>query len=401
MSSGHNLGFARLKGRENFTEWKTGAKAYLISKGHWNYVITELAQTASPDEIGKDAKACAEIILLIEPNLYSYIENAETAKKAWDSLIEIFEDKGTMCKVSLFKQWISLQLSECSSMHEYVNKSVSLRAKVRTAGFEIGEDIAGSILLCGLSDEYKPLIMSMEAKDKLTLDYVKNLLLQSIGCEEASENALSAQNRKKFNKKFNNNVKKPDKCYDCDGPHYRSKCPNREKGKWEKSDFVLFTSFGDRENHSKPILNDNSVSEICNSASSMALYSALATDVKNDDWYVDSGATRHMSHLNLELENVKKSPVKEVTVANNEKLKINHVGDLKCHIGEQLSNVTLKNVHYIPNLCVNLLSVSEMVKNGSTVVFDIDGVIIYGKNKKDMIANGKLSHRLVVSVPGL
>lgn len=79
---------------------RPGAKAYLISKSHWNHVITELSASATADEKGKNAKACAEIIVLVEPNLYSYIENAETAKKAWDSLRE---DKGTMRKVSLFK----------------------------------------------------------------------------------------------------------------------------------------------------------------------------------------------------------------------------------------------------------------------------------------------------------
>lgn len=275
-------------------------------------------------------------------------------------------------------------------MHEYVNKSVSLRAKVRTAGFDIDEDIAGSILLCGLSEEYKPLIMSMEAKDKLTLDYVKNLLLQSIGCEGASENALSAQNRKKFNRKVSNKNRKPVKCYDCDGPHFRSKCPNKKTYNSEKSEMVLFASFedGNRVNHDERFFNANFDLDNCSSESSMVLYSALAADVKNDDWYVDSGATRHMSHLKLELENVKDSTVKRVTVANNDKLKIDHIGDLKCKIGEHLNSVTLKDVHYIPNLCVNLLSVSQMVKNGSTVVFDIDGVRIYGKNKKDIIANG-------------
>lgn len=204
MNSQH-LAFERLKGRENFAEWKTGAKAYLISRGHWDSITTKLAEDATPAVKLANRKALAEMTLLLEPTLYSYIEEIVEAKDAWDSLLKIFEDKGAARKATLLKQWISLKSNDCSSIYEYVNKSVSLRAKVKTAGFEIAEEIAGSILLCGLSE--KPLIMSMEVKEDLTLDHVKNTLLQSVDSDGGeSATALSAQKQNK--KKFNKNKKK-------------------------------------------------------------------------------------------------------------------------------------------------------------------------------------------------
>lgn len=60
-----------------------------------------------------------------------------------------------------------------------------------------------------------------------------------------------------------------------------------------------------------------------------------------------------MVHENLNLENIKKPRVSEVKVANNEKCKIKHVGDFT--IGE--NSRVMKNVQYIPDLCVNLLSI--------------------------------------------
>lgn len=353
MNSQH-LAFERLKGRANFAEWKTGAKAYLISRGHWDSITTKLAEDATPTVKLANRKALAEMTLLLEPTLYSYIEEIVEAKDAWDSLLKIFEDKGAARKVTLLKQWISLKSNDCSSIYEYVNKSVSLRAKVKTAGFEIAEEIAGSILLCGLSDDYKPLIMSMEVKEDLTLDYVKNTLLQSVDFDGGdSATALSAQKQNK--KKFNKNKKKV-KCYDCGGPHYKNKCP-KSNNKAEKGECVLYSAFVTREE-------------------------------SDGEWLADSGATKHMAHDNLNLENVKKPTISEVKVANNERVKIKHVGDLKCTIGKSSSVVVLKDVQYIPDLCVNLLSVSQLVKNECVVIFDIKGCKIY---KKDvLIATGLL-----------
>lgn len=395
MSTSSNLSFERLKGRENFSEWKVGARAYLISKGHWTHITTELGEDATPKDKLADQKALAELTLLLDPGLYSHIDEYEEAKKAWDALKNVFEDKGALRKVSLFKQWISLQLGECSSMQEYVNKSVTLRNKVKSAGFEISEDIAGSILLCGLSEEYKPLIMSMEVKEKLTMDYVKNLLLQSIDFGENSESALSVQNKRKSNN--TKKAKKPVKCYDCGGPHYKNKCPNKSKNKSEQSECVFFSNFStdnreqNNENHEIVLNNDFNLKHELNVAENVVLYSALTTKKSNDNnWYVDSGATRHMTYMDLNLENLRKPMVKEVKVANNATMKINQVGDLRCKIGEQSNNVTLGEVHHIPDLCVNLLSVSQIVKRDNTVVFDKNGVRIYGKDKNVLIASGNL-----------
>lgn len=91
-----------------------------------------LTTAATVAEKAQNDKALAELILLLEPSLYSYVEEISEAKAAWDSLLEINEDKGAVRKVTLLKQWISLKSNECNSIHEYVNKCVALRAKVRT-----------------------------------------------------------------------------------------------------------------------------------------------------------------------------------------------------------------------------------------------------------------------------
>lgn len=370
--STQSLSFERLKGRENFSEWKVGARAWLTAKGHWTYVSSDLPSDATEGIKTLNQKALAELTLLLDPSIYSHIADIDEAKKAWEALLKVFEDSGALRKVSLFKQWISLQLSNCTSMQDYVNKSVTLRGKVKAAGFEISEDIAGSILLCGLSDDYKPLIMSVETKDSLTLDYVKNLLLQGVEMGECSESALIVKKQKNNNGKKG---KKPVKCYDCGGPHYKNKCTKGKSN--EHSECVLFCAATGHDEKIQPVTTE----EVFDNA-------MIATD-KSKKWYVDSGATRHMTHMEVNLDNLRESGIREVKVANNETMKIKRIGDMKCQIGAESRNIVLKEVHQIPELFVNLLSVNQMVIKGNTVVFDSDGVRIYSKNK-DIIASGKL-----------
>lgn len=46
--------------------------------------------------------------------------------------------------------------------------------------------------------------------------------------------------------------------------------------------------------------------------------------------------------MNLDLKNTKKSRVSEVKVANNETMKIDMVGDLKCQIGVESISFDIK-----------------------------------------------------------
>lgn len=82
------------------------------------------------------------------------------------------------------------------------------------------------------------------------------------------------------------------------------------------------------------------------------------------------------------LRNKSMSIKKEVIAANNSKLPIECIGDVKLNLlcGVNKIDATLHNVQYVPNLCANLLSVAQMVRNGNRVSFDANGCHIFNKN---------------------
>lgn len=351
------LSFDRLNGRENFSTWKVGARAHLISKGFWNSVVTELETSATADVKTKNEKALAEITLLVDPTIYSHLEHCKTAKEAWDTLTTSFEDNGVVRKVSLLKQWISLKLSDCASIQDYVNRYLTLRSKVNSAGFKIDEDVAGSIMLCGLPDDFRPMIMSVETSGKeITVDYVKNILLQEIDFNKEEQEKVLAVSGKKFNgNKTFNKKKKPVKCYECGGSHYKNKCPQLK------------------------------------SKTNVVLLAATNRNVSKAEWIIDSGASAHMTNCESFLLNKMKPNISHVTVANNNKLAIESVGDVKQRIATKgnINEIQLKNVQYIPDISTNLISVSQVVKKGFEVIFNANGCTIHDMHK-NIVATGSL-----------
>lgn len=113
------------------------------------------------------------------------------------------------------------------------------------------------------------------------------------------------------------------------------------------------------------------------------------------NWYVDSGATTHMTMNESVLVNKKAVLDKEVIVANNSKLKANCAGDMSVILdnGKVKSKATFKDVTYVPNLCANLLSVSCMATKGNKIVFKNDTCEIFNTNR-DLIGTATLVNGL-------
>lgn len=344
----------KLKGRENFDTWKLAAKSYLVLKGLWDCFKIE-----SPNEkqLEADLKARSELVLLIEPVNYSYVASKETAKGAWDSLVNAFEDSGNGRKVFLLQQLVSLKLNDCTSTEDYVNRMSVLAMKVRKAGLDVKDDIVGSLMLGGLPSEYKPMVIGLENSGKaITEDYVKNILLQEIMPEKYDgENALAVKSKKKSLRK-----NKKVRCYECGENHYRRDCPKLVEKSKPKELKCMLTSF--------------------------------LVDEKHNDWYIDSGASAHMTRDRSLLKNVRVSSKKSVVVANNHSIKIECMGDIEQKADDD-SVLIIKDVQYIPELCTNLLSVSQIVKHDNKVVFTKDGCKIFDRNGQ-VISTGKLENNM-------
>lgn len=85
---------------------------------------------------------------------------------------------------------------------------------------------------------------------------------------------------------------------------------------------------------------------------------------------------------------------KEVIVTDNTRLKIDCVGDVRLDVKDgENDTVLLKNVQYVPDLCTNLMSISQIIKHGNSVIFDNGKCKIFN-DKRELVATASLHNNL-------
>ncbi|KAK9049437.1 hypothetical protein SSX86_031595 [Deinandra increscens subsp. villosa] len=111
------------------------------------------------------------------------------------------------------------------------------------------------------------------------------------------------------------------------------------------------------------------------------------------DWYVDSGASDHMTGMKTNMTNLKlKTGHNRVTFGNGESLPVTHKGNLTL-----TNNLHLNDVLVVPNINKNLLSVSMLTKsNNVDVLFSYPMFHIQDRMTKEIVAQGRCEDGLYV-----
>ncbi|CAL1681279.1 unnamed protein product [Lasius platythorax] len=229
-ASGFSVTFTKLKGQENYINWKFQMKNYLRHDNLWNAIsgYADEDRTSLEERNRRDEKALSKINLMVDQCYFSYLMKCETAKKAWDALENAFEDKGLNRRVGLLRSLCSVRLENFNSMEAYVNEVMSLSEKFRAVDKPVDDEFLEAIMLQGLPDTYQPMCMALEhSVAVITSDLVKTKLLQDTSWNRKNtQAAMFSYKQKKAN--FNSSNKfKPKKpfCWNChEAGHHKSDC---------------------------------------------------------------------------------------------------------------------------------------------------------------------------------
>lgn len=101
--------------------------------------------------------------MLLIPQNYVHVQECTTAKEVWESLHQAFDDNGLTRRVGLLKDLVNTTLESCNSVEEYVSKIMNTAHKLRSIGFDLNDEWLGTLMLAGLPDEYKLMIMGLGA----------------------------------------------------------------------------------------------------------------------------------------------------------------------------------------------------------------------------------------------
>jgi hypothetical protein len=148
--------------------------------------------TGDVTDEGKNMKARSRILLATEPHIYIHVEDAATAKDAWNNLARTFEDAGQNNRIALMRALTDTRLDKCHSMEEYVYQIISYSNRLNAIKFKVDDEWIGTFLLAGLTPEYDPLIMSITSSDKsLSGDEIKTKVHNVVYAPEISTNLVS------------------------------------------------------------------------------------------------------------------------------------------------------------------------------------------------------------------
>lgn len=357
-SSSSFVSIDKLTGRDNYSEWMFGMKALLELDDLWTVV-----EGTEVDE-KKDKKALSKIILSVDKLNYSHLKTATKAKDAWQNLEKAFEDSGLTRKVGLLRALVTTKLEDCNSVEEYCDTIISTSHKLNAMNFKVDDEWVGTLLLAGLPEEYRPMIMGLESSGtQITGDSIKVKLLQDVKSssdpKSAGSNAAMYTERGPGKKFTRNKVK----CFGCGKMgHYKSQCR-------------AGSSQGNQGDRKK---SNNTAFLACLSSQ----------QVNSDAWFLDSCASVHLTKNSDWLMNSNKNSGK-IKTASNSDMNIVSKGtvDISVKINGQNKVVPAHEVMYAPEAAVNLLSISKIVQKGHKVIFDKSGARIIDMSNQ-VVATG-------------
>lgn len=351
MSKINDYSIEKLKGSENFHTWKFAIKNYLEMSDLENCVEEASTDgTAAEGDVKKQKKAKNVLSLSVDCSIFVHIQSATTALEIWKTLHRLYDDKGLSRKIGLLRSLISIRLEDSSSMQDYVDQVMSNANKLVGVGFDISDEWIGAILLAGLTEEYRPLIMGIESSEKtLTGDAIVSKLLDNRFEGKSKEGA------------FLSKKKKENKCRNCGKDWNRKhKCANKDEKSTEKKSNSKTFGFLVQEKDEVAMLSANNTHE----------------------WFIDSGASSHMTPFAGMLNKKQLPSCNEIVTANNSKLQVKAVGNARIKFHE--NEIEIADILHVPNLAVNLLSVHKMVSKGNIVTFDKNGCTIYDNEKRQI-----------------
>lgn len=368
----------KLKGRENYHEWAFAAENMLVLEGMLSCIKKE--EGAGPAAAAEDAKAKAKLVLTIDPSLYVHIKQASSAKDLWQKLQAMFDDSGFARKISLLRNLISIRLDTCDSMTTYVTQLIETAQKLSGTGFKVDDEWIGCLMLAGLPEKYFPMIMAIEHSGiAITADVVKTKLIDLAGNDSEAGSAFLS--RGQHSRSFSHVGKKNDRSSHHGGGLSMSQTNVNNKPDKVKSHITCYRC-GNTGHYKNQCVQKNTQQNKKTHAFSAVF---LNGNYSKEDFYLDSGASRHMSTDVNKVQNAIFSPsVNEIMAANGSPMPVQCSGDVQIVTitPDCKFEVTLKDCLCVPNLATNLISISQLHKSGNRVQFLSDRCNVYNRHNE-------------------
>jgi hypothetical protein len=228
---------------------------------------------------------------------------------------------------TLLRQLANTKANESSSIQAYLDTMCQIASEINEAGQVLSEALLGAFMLAGLPKSMESYVMSLEASgEAITSSLVmEKLLLRQVGDLVSSD----------MNSSENGDVallnKKAVVCHKCNKPgHYANSC--RSNG--NKSFNPRSNKNADKKKH----FHKESAAFLNVAEEASALKSETSSNII---WYIDSGASNHMTSNKNILFNTKSASY-AVRQADDSQIVIQEIGDTEIAVGDM--DISIQNI---------------------------------------------------------
>ena len=377
----------QLKSEKDWLVWKFQVTHAMKAAGLWDYVAG--TERDEEDRVRKEQKAFYLILQCLGQKYVPMVMNCTTTKDMWDTLCGTFERKTISNKVYTLMKLYGLRMKKGTRIQDHLRQLDELADHLAAIGEEVSEIHKVAILLQSVQESYSTLVTALLARgeDELTLVCVKQALLDeeqrrgkanydSIP-EMDSQNSDSALRAgRSFRKGQKGAI-----CHYCKEPgHFIRNCPKL------------------RNKHcAKKVKEAKEDSDSGGDESLFVATLGLKADTQQEDWIIDSGASRHMTFQKDVLSYYRKFETPE-PVGLGDGRTVNALGTGKVKIMSYLYHGKktvgwMTDVLYVPKLTSNLFSVHAAALKGNVVSIGQKYCQIRNK-KKRLIGTGSPLGRL-------
>lgn len=153
-----------------FHTWQVKVKGYLMKKGLWSIITTDGENLTAPQQRErqlKDEKALGILLTSVADEIIHHLDQATTAKQAWEILERSFGAKSKHSKISLKMQLYSLTMQHNETLSSLINRLKSICTQLSYVECIIDEEDKIALLLKALPIEYDNIVTVLKEKEPI------------------------------------------------------------------------------------------------------------------------------------------------------------------------------------------------------------------------------------------